>query len=272
VEWPAAPASDAVEQLLAAIDDDGPTAVQEDQAGVTVFFADSVQRDRAMTTVRASTPGCVVTALSVSDDAWAERSQASLTAVRIGRVVVAPPWAVPAPGAGDITITIVPSMGFGTGHHASTRLCLGLLQDVVVSGRRVLDVGTGSGVLAIAAWKEGAREIVAIDVDADALVSARENVGLNGATSAIELKVADVAHEAGLPGDRFDVILANLTGAMLQRFADALASRAAPGADLIISGFQVDEERAVEAAFTIAGAIPHQRQEEDTWVALHLRT
>ena len=271
IEWPALPHLERVEQLIAALDDEGPTAVQERAAGVAVFFPSADQRDRAAEIARAFAPDASVTTVSISDEAWAERSQASLTAIRVGRVIVTPPWArTEASPDEDIVITIVPSMGFGTGHHASTRLCLQLLQLCAFGARSVVDVGTGSGVLAIAAWRLGAECVIGIDVDGDALTSARENVDLNGAGSTVQLRVIDLAHAPNEFTTAFDLVLANLTGAMLGRFAAELESLVTPGGSLIVSGFQTDEEAAVDAAFTIAGLTRHERAEEEHWVAIRL--
>ena len=100
------------------------------------------------------------------DDDWAARSQQSLTAVRAGSFIVAPPWDLPDSPPADVTVIVIePSMGFGTGHHATTRLCLRLLSDIDVSDLDVLDLGTGSGVLSMAAALRGARRVVGIDVD-----------------------------------------------------------------------------------------------------------
>jgi len=121
-------------------------------------------------------------------------------------------------------------MGFGTGHHASTRLVLDWLQRVKIDGLAVLDVGTGSGVLAIAALELGAAVSVAIDVDPDALASARENAELNGVSSRIEIRELNLSAAAATLGRRFDVILANLTGGLLSRDAGAFRALAAPGA------------------------------------------
>ncbi len=134
----------------------------------------------------------------------------------------------------------------------------------------MLDVGTGSGVLAIAAWRLGAARVIGIDVDADALTSARENVELNGADAAVELQVVDLADASDQFGGGFDLVLANLTGAMLERFASALGSLVAPGGSLIVSGFQIGEDDNVLRAFEGARFTMSDRGDEDGWVALRL--
>jgi ribosomal protein L11 methyltransferase len=150
----------------------------------------------------------------------------------------------------DIVVVIDPSTGFGTGHHATTRLCLELLQEVEVQGKRVIDVGTGSGVLAIASWKVGAREVVAIDHDPDALQNARDNMQRNGVE--VELVDADLSAVALAPAD---IVLANLTSAALQRFAGALGALVAPGGVMIVSGFSPDDLDEVARALTGSVAI-----------------
>jgi ribosomal protein L11 methyltransferase len=166
----------------------------------------------------------------------------------------------------DRLITIVPSTGFGTGHHASTRLCLDHLQAFPVSGLTVLDVGTGSGVLAIAAARLGAADVTAIDVDVDALSNARENVDLNGVGDRVVLREVTLADASSL-GRSFDLILANLTGGHLMREAPHFAPLAAPGARLIASGFQTDESQDVIRALDLAGWTLATAGAEETWVA-----
>jgi ribosomal protein L11 methyltransferase len=196
--------------------------------------------------------------VDVHDEDWAARSQADLRAIQVGRIIVAPPWDVPT------TIVIQPSMGFGTGHHATTRLCLAALQEIEVAGRRVLDVGTGSAVLAIAASLRGAGEVVGIDDDADAIHAAWENLALNpGATVTLvtgDVQTVDLAAA--------DLILANLTGGLLIAAAARLRALTAAHGRLILSGFmthEADEVAAAFAAFTVV-----QRTEEDGWVCLSM--
>ena len=112
--------------------------------------------------------------------------------------------------------------------------------------------------------------MIGIDVDADALTSARENVDLNGAAAAVELRSVDLADASGQLGGSFDLVLANLTGAVLERYASALASLVSPGGSLIVSGFQIGEDGDVLRAFENAGFTEPEVADEDGWVALRL--
>ena len=239
-----------------------------------VHFAAADERDDARCAItRALGPdGVTVRPVDVPDEDWAARSQASLRAIRVGRVVVAPPWDVPAAAEaeGCVVVVIEPSTGFGTGHHASTRLCLLALQaclDGAGAPRDVLDLGTGSGVLAIAAHMLGAAGIVALDRDPDALANARDNLARNAAGRAVTLRDADVGRLAA-PGAA--VVTANLSGAVLVRHAARIAQRVRPSGCLIAGGVTAAEEEQVRAAFS-ATLTPIGRDEEDGWVALTLR-
>jgi ribosomal protein L11 methyltransferase len=246
---------------VAAIDDNMPDAWR-------VFFSTAEERDRAHQGIAADFPELAFTALDVADEDWAARSQAGLRAIKVGNLVVAPPWDVPDVGAGSsrpAVITIQPSMGFGTGHHATTRLCLAALQTLDVRGRSAIDVGTGSGVLAIAAGLLGASPVVAIDDDPDASQSARENVELNPGAD-VDVRVVDL-RTARLPV--FDVVLANLTGGLLIQAARPLQDLAGPSGRLILSGFMHHEEAGVLDAFA-AFAVVH-RAEEEEWLCVTLQ-
>jgi ribosomal protein L11 methyltransferase len=238
------------------------------------FFPTTTERDLAALSLPRAVPGVTrADAVDVQDENWARRSQRDLTPIRVGRLIVAPPWAAGAgagagpTGAQPITIVIQPSMGFGTGHHASTRLCLDLLQRLDLTGRAVLDVGTGSGVLALAARALGARAVVAVDDDPDAIESARENLALNGVNEGIDLRLGDFR---GMPSQGWDVVVANLTGGLLARSAEVLSAAVAPGGSLVISGVTIDEEAAVLAAFA-PGTTMVARLSEDEWVGIGFR-
>jgi ribosomal protein L11 methyltransferase len=234
-----------IELVFARLDDFQPTALQEGDGGALLaFFSSSCARDAALGAIVSgfASRGVSGRTLDVDDEDWAARSQAELRAVEVGCMVVAPPWDVPTSvRAGVTTIVIDPSMGFGTGHHESTRLCLHALQRIDLHGREVLDIGTGSGVLAIAAALLGANHATAIDVDPDALQSARENAARNGVESRITFEQADF-RDARLSAA--DIVLANLTGAIVCKTFGRLVELAAPAGALILSGFTHDERGA----------------------------
>jgi len=266
--WHAPPTEAAVEQVLAVIDDDHPTALDGDGAGRRVYFGSSDDRDRACGRLAHAAPAIAVRSIDVPDDDWAERNQAALRPVTVGRFVVTPPWhaadAKLAEDTDQVLIIIRPAMGFGTGHHASTRLCLRLLQKIPVDGRAALDVGTGSGVLALAAWLLGAGPVDALDPDPDALDSARDNLALNGATGAVRLR-HDALTAADAAGSGYEVILANLTGDLLCRCAPALTALARPGAHLIISGFEAGDGDDVVTVLAGEGWAFVSSADEDGW-------
>jgi ribosomal protein L11 methyltransferase len=228
-------------------------------------FRDHAMRAAAMAAIADALPQVRMTPVDLPDEDWAARSQAALTAVVAGRFVVAPPWDQPAaPAADQIVLVIEPSMGFGTGHHATTRLCLRALSPLVLDGQRVLDIGTGSGVLAMAASRLGAHEIVGLDIDADAIAAAEQSAALNILPVPVRFRTGDF-HDGTLPPA--DLVVANLTAAMLTRSRDALRGLVAPAGSLIVSGFMHDEADGVLAAF--GPAAPAARYDEDGWVALH---
>ena len=256
------------------LDDLSPTAIHETEtdgrASWRVFFTTADLRARASVVLHAAhaTVGLEIASVDVPDEDWAARSQASLRAVRVGRVVVAPPWDRPdSDAADDVVVIIRPSMGFGTGHHETTRLCLGMLQSLALEDCTVLDVGTGSGVLALTADGLGAASTRGIDFDPDAIDNARENWVLNGRSPRVRF---DVAH-ASDAGSSADIVLANLTGALLARIAQQLIGLVSPGGALLISGFQTHESDDVLAAFAPWTASVRRAHEGD-WEAalLHL--
>jgi len=281
--------------LLAAVDDFSPTAAEERGDGLRLFFATPQAREAACT---ALAPRFHVDPIDVPDEDWVRRSQQNLAPITVGRLTVSPPWAglescataeawsVPkscattpawsepcaasvqprADGPPLVTIVIEPSMGFGTGHHATTRLCLAAIQSVDLTDAFVLDVGTGSGVLAIAAARLGAARALGIDSDADAIGSARENLALNVGVRHVTFEVADLT-STELP--TADVVAANLTGTLLVRAAAPLADAVRPGGTLILGGLLAHEREHVRSAFAALELL--WEKSEDDWIGLALR-
>jgi ribosomal protein L11 methyltransferase len=185
---------------------------------------------------------------------WNRQWEETIRPIVVGRFLVRPTWAEAPAGAEDrILLEIDPKMSFGTGYHESTRLALHFLPAVVRPGDRVLDAGTGTGILAIAALKLGAATAIAFDIDEWAQENAVENFYLNGVADRVTFREGsiDVVPETG-----FDVILANIHLSVLLEMLPAFAARLRPGGRLLLAGLlRQDRDRICTAAahgFTLA--------------------
>ena len=210
-----------------------------------------------------------LTSRIVHEADWAEAWKAHFPVLRIGRrLVIRPTWRRHRRAADDVVLALDPGMAFGTGLHPTTRLCLAALEELADRGRlegaRVLDVGCGSGILAIGAVRLGAASAFGVDTDPIAIEATTANAGRNG----IARRVRAVA--GSLPsGERpFPVVLANLIASVLVALADQLVAELEPGGVLLASGIFVDREGAVRDAFEAAGLRVTQRWAEGEWVAL----
>lgn len=215
-------------------------------------------------------PVGALTVRAVDDADWADAWKSHYVPQRIGRVVIVPSWLTDHPiGPDDVPIALDPGMAFGTGLHPTTRGCLELLQDLAPISSPVLDVGCGSGILAIAALKLGATRAVGIDTDALAVAATRENAERNGVGERIRV------HEGTLPptpvdGTRYPVVLANLVAAVLVALADPLAAHLEPGGTLLASGIIEGRADEVVAAMSAAGLDVRDRRDDGEWVSLRL--
>lgn len=206
----------------------------------------------------------VLTVEQVDDQDWATAWKAYYKPERIGeKVVVCPSWETYEPAPDDVVIMLDPGMAFGTGKHPTTALCVRELEATVRPGMRVLDVGTGSGILSVAAAKLGAGEVVAVDLDPVAVGVARENVDVNGVGGIVTVREGDLA--TGLAG-RFDIIVANIIADVILRLLPDVPGLLAPGGRFIGCGIIDERRRDVERAVEAVGLrVDHVRTSGD-WV------
>jgi ribosomal protein L11 methyltransferase len=193
---------------------------------------------------------------------WQATWKATIAPVRAGSTVVVPSWLVAdhVPAPGELTLVLDPGQAFGTGHHATTTMCLEALERLDLDGASVADVGCGTGVLAIAAARRGAALVLAVDLDPDAVEVTRANAARNGAQ--VEARTGSVD---GVPGP-VDVVVANLVTDTLLALAGPLV--AATRRTLVVSGIAADRQGAVAAALEAAGARVVAAEERDGWAAL----
>lgn len=197
---------------------------------------------------------------------WSESWKRGLATRRIGRrIVVTPSWCDPDPGPDDLVLVIDPGMAFGTAEHGTTRGCLRLLEPVVGDGERWADVGCGSGVLAIAAARLGAREVVAIESDPYAVEAARENVERNGAGDRVRIEEAraTVALLASL--DPFDGVLANIETAVLTALMPGFPAATRRGGRLILGGVLARERGAMVGRASESGFLLEEEDRDGEW-------
>ena len=204
---------------------------------------------------------------AVDDAGWADAWKEHYVAQRIGRVVIVPSWAEEPLGEGEVAITLDPGMAFGTGLHPTTRGCLALLQEVEPMPPTILDVGCGSGILALAALRLGAERAVGIDTDPLAVAAARENAARNGLADWFEARQGTLPAK---PDERHDLVLANLVATVLVDLAPRLAAHLAPGGTLVASGIIEPRAAEVERALLAAGLEIRERRDDGEWVSLRL--
>lgn len=191
------------------------------------------------------------TLATVKTEDWSSSWKVHFKPLRIGKhLLIVPTWEEAAQLPGDLVLRIDPGMAFGTGGHETTRLCLELLESVMEEGPlltipSLLDLGTGSGILAMAASLLGAGRVLALDIDPDAISVARENLALNQLSDQVECGTEPLESLT----ENFDIILANILAEELVRLAPFLSRRLNPGGTLILSGILAEKESLVRRGF-----------------------
>jgi len=209
------------------------------------------------------------TTRKVEDEDWVRLTQSQFEPIHIGKNI----WVVPSwhevPDASALVLELDPGLAFGTGSHPTTRLCMEWLEAHPAPGKSVLDYGCGSGILAMVARKLGSAPVAGVDIDPQAIESARDNAERN-AVSDIEYFVPEDFAQSAFAEQRFDVVVANILSSPLKLMAPMLSGRVADGGSLILSGVlarQAEEVAAAYAPFIKMGVWA----EHDGWVALHGR-
>ena len=209
--------------------------------------------------------GALATLDIVEDPGWVEEFNRTLQPISVGRRLVIVPGDDAAP-PGRLAVRIEPGRAFGTGHHESTRLALEWIDESLAPGETVLDVGTGSGILAAAAMVLGAASAVAIDVDPEAIEVARENLvrTLGGRAERVRLLVA--ACPSAVEGSDFDVVIANIQADVIHGMLDALVAHVATGGRLVLAGLLVQDRASIEAALEGCGFVTQWRDDGE-WIS-----
>ncbi|MCD9023012.1 50S ribosomal protein L11 methyltransferase [Cohnella silvisoli] len=209
----------------------------------------------------------------VHEDDWADAWKQYFKPIAITeRLTIKPTWEEYTPKGDELIIELDPGMAFGTGTHPTTALCLKALDNAITGGEQIIDVGTGSGVLAIGAIKLGASKVLALDLDPVAVTCAQENITLNGYDDVIEVRLSDllgVLHDGESSGvtPPVDLVVANILAEIILLFLSDVMDVLKPGGIYITSGIYKNKEMIVEAGLLAAGfeIIDVLRQEE--WVA-----
>lgn len=221
-----------------------------------------------------------ITVKDISEDDWANNWKQYFKPIRVSeRLTIKPTWEQYLPQSEqEMIIELDPGMAFGTGTHPTTSLCLRTLEGVIQQGDEVIDVGTGSGILAIGASKLGASRVLALDLDPVAVSSALENTRLNGLEDRITVVESDLLsvlkQEAGeelrvtLP---VRVVVANILAEIILLFIDDVYQALQPGGYYIASGIYKNKEQAVEEALLAAGFEITETAREEDWVAFVAR-
>ena len=207
---------------------------------------------------------------SVDDKDWSDAWKAGYVPQRIGRVVIVPSWLDEPIGPDEVALRLDPGMAFGTGLHPTTRGCLTLLQEISPMPSVVLDVGSGSGILAFAALRLGAGQAVCYDTDPLAVEATLSNAAANGLGDRVNAHLGSLPSTP--PSDPYPLVLANLVAAVLIDLAEPLAAHTAPFGTLLASGIIESRADEVVTALAASGLVVERQLDDGDWVSLRFRS
>lgn len=205
----------------------------------------------------------------VNEEDWANNWKQFYHTQHIGkRLIVTPSWEEYEPKNGEVVMSLDPGMAFGTGTHDTTRLCLELLEDCVTPQSRILDVGTGSGILSVGGVLLGAPGALGVDIDPVAVKVANENAELNGVSDKVEFVCGDLTDKVH---GKFEIVTANIVADVIIRLLNTVKNYLIKGGTFIISGIIDTRADEVEDACHKAGFVTEKRLEHGGWVAIMMR-
>ncbi len=242
---------------------------------VSVFIPEERHPAEALGAVRdglaAAGISAAVECSGLDEEDWADSWKKYYHPVHIGRVTIVPAWEDYKPAPDEITVGMDPGMAFGTGDHETTRLCIRLLQGAVRCGDRMLDIGTGSGILSIVGVKLGARSSFACDIDPVAVRVAGENAAREGLSDRISCGVSDLLRGVDMSGGKYTVCTANIVADIIIRMLPDIAACLTDDAPLILSGIVAPRAEDVIKKAAVCGWTVERRECENEWVGLLLR-
>ena len=264
--------------------------IPEGQAVIKGYFPEEIDIESVITDVRPRIdelrefdidPGdYIISYIVVDDEDWANAWKQYFKPIRVSdRLTIKPTWEDYTATEGEQIIELDPGMAFGTGTHPTTALCLRTLESVIRGGEEVIDVGTGSGILAIGAMRLGAKKVLAVDLDPIAVTAAGENSRLNGLEEDIQVRLSDLlgvlqasssesstsqAINVSVP---VDVVVANILAEIILLFVDDVYAAVKPGGIYIASGIYKNKEEDVASGLEASGFVIIDRQRDQDWIA-----
>ena len=204
----------------------------------------------------------------IKDEDWETNWKQYFHPIRVGRkLVICPTWQEHASLRDDVIIFLDPGMAFGTGHHPTTRMCMELLEDTIVGGEKIIDLGCGSGILSVTAVKLGALSSIGFEIESNASKVAKENCVLNGVDESVEVFNSTLPDYRYSEGD-FDLALANISAKVIIELADHLTKGLRSGGKLILSGVLENALEDVRDVFKPLGVVFEKVMTDSDWTAV----